>query len=139
MRQLGHCPHCSDVTRHAFTCYCRAACSLSGSPSCPEPSDYLSKRHQHILGDVSLPTVANGNAMAEACLHDFDQCAMGSLLLHCGLCSWYFFLYLVPCLAQEWEALMIRFCSILLIRNVVEQPVNSRFFRHPDMAVSGLH
>ena len=37
--------------------------------------------------------------------------------------------------AEEWESLMCRLCSILNIRNIVEQPVNSRFFRHPDMAV----
>ena len=34
---------------------------------------------------------------------------------------------------------MVRFCDICSIRNVVEQPVNSRFFRHPDMAVSWKH
>ena len=34
---------------------------------------------------------------------------------------------------------MCRFCEILNIRNVVEQPVNSRFFRHPDMAVVRLN
>ena len=34
---------------------------------------------------------------------------------------------------EEWEALMIQFCSILGVRNITEQPVGSRFFRHPDM------
>ena len=42
-------------------------------------------------------------------------------------------------LGEEWESLMLRFCDILSIRNVVEQPVNSRFFHHPAMAVLGWH
>ena len=40
----------------------------------------------------------------------------------------------LACYSKEWEALMVRFCSILGIRTIIEQPVNSRFFRHPDMA-----
>ena len=34
---------------------------------------------------------------------------------------------------QEWEALCIRLCVILGVRNLIEQPVGSRFFRHPDV------
>ena len=34
---------------------------------------------------------------------------------------------------------MVRFCNILGIRTIIEQPVNSRFFRHPDMVDPRLH
>ena len=36
-------------------------------------------------------------------------------------------------LSEAFEALCLRLCSILGIRSIVEQPVGSRFFRHPDM------
>ena len=36
---------------------------------------------------------------------------------------------------KEWEALMVEFCDIIGVRSVIEQPVNSRFFRHPHVAV----
>ena len=30
---------------------------------------------------------------------------------------------------------MVEFCDIIGVRSVIEQPVNSRFFRHPHVAV----
>ena len=36
--------------------------------------------------------------------------------------------------SQEWEACMVEFSIVLGLRQVIEQPVGSRFFRHPDMA-----
>ena len=39
---------------------------------------------------------------------------------------------------KEWEALMLEFCDIIGVRSTVEQPVNSRFFRHPRVAALGL-
>ena len=39
---------------------------------------------------------------------------------------------------EEWEALCIRLCVILGVRNIIEQPVGSRFFRHPDVQAQHL-
>ena len=41
--------------------------------------------------------------------------------------------------SEEFEALCLRLCRILGIRSLVEQPVGSRFFRHPDVQAHCHH
>ena len=53
--------------------------------------------------------------------------------------AWTAGLLIYHVVSEEFEALCLRLCCILGIRSVVEQPVGSRFFRHPDVQAHCHH